>query len=274
MKKTIITLIALAGVASAADTTISPTSYTWNTTGYSQISSTSTTDGTITKGTYTPNQGDYDGTITLNVLTASSYYENGTNVLYNWINDAIAGKSVFVIEGDMCIGDNTTDVTLLHVGRASMGFSFGVKDGQLVVTNENIDSGTIITLGSLPVNTETNKYMTDYYVSIGKNGLIQYSIGDTTLQTANTKFTTNWTTGIAPDVIPSGSSAADYALDQNYKYSIGNKAPGWGSHNALSATFMTTGIKVSTVSVPEPTTATLSLLALAGLAARRRRSSR
>ena len=221
MKKTIIALMAMAGVATAA----SPTSYTWDTTGFSKISADSTTDGSYTTADYAPNQGNYDGTTTLKVLNSSSYYENGTDVLYTWINDAIAGNSTFVIEGDVCIGDNTTDVTLLHVGRAGMGFSFGVCNGSLVITNGNIDGGTIITLASLPVNTETEKYLTDYYVSVGKGGLIQYSIGGSELQTVSTKFTTTWTTGVVP---PGEKNPADYALAENYKYSVGMKAPGWG----------------------------------------------
>ncbi len=61
------------------------------------------------------------------------------------------------------------------------------------------------------------------------------------------------------------------------KYSIGNKAPGYnsGANGILDSGSKIANLSISytaaPVSVPEPTTATLSLLALAGLAARRRR---
>lgn len=263
MKKTIIALLALASVEVGS---AEPTSYTWNTEGFANLGG--TVSGTYNTTTYTPNQGTYAGQ-ELTVLNSSSYQETGINTLYNWINDAMLGKSTFVIEGNISIGTATGNVTLVHIGRAGIGLTLGVNGSNLVLTNGDVNSGTSITLGSISVNSSAsdNWYMTDFYVSIGKDGVVKYSIGGADLTLASTKFTTTWVDGTTP----AGGNSADYAVEQNYRYSIGFKAPGWQGNSGLSNNFTTTGITISTHTIPEPATATLSLLALAGLAARRRR---
>ncbi len=65
-------------------------------------------------------------------------------------------------------------------------------------------------------------------------------------------------------------------LEYNTKYSIGSKGPGWWPQENLSANSVllkSASATVTTYAIPEPTTATLSLLPLVGLAARRRRQA-
>ncbi len=259
MKKTIIALMALAGVA-AAD------SYTWDATTTGAVLGGTATGG-FTTDTYTPNQGTYADE-ELTVLKGSTYYELGVDTLYNWVNDALDGKSELTFSGTISIGTSTSNVTLLHIGRKDFGLTLGVNGSNLVLTNANIDSGSSITLASIPVNSSnSNKwYMHDYSVTLSKGGVVTYSLNGGETQTASSKFTTNWTDGTTP----AGQTPADYAVEQNYRYSIGVEAPGW-TGSSLNDNFTTTGITITSVAVPEPTTATLSLLALAGLAARRRR---
>ena len=263
MKKTLIALMALAGVAVGA---AESTSYTWDVNGFSDLGGAKS--GEFGTTTYSPTKGAYAGQ-ELTVLNSSSYQETGTATLYNWINDAMLGNSTFVIEGDISIGTSTGSVTLVHIGRAGIGLTLGVNGTSLVLTNGDVNSGTSITLGSISVNSNaTNSwYMTDFYVSIGKGGVVEYSIGGAERTQATTNFTTTWVDGTTP----AGGNPDDYAVEQNYRYSIGFKAPGWTGNSALSSNFTTTGITISTLPIPEPAAATLSLLALCGLAARRRR---
>ena len=253
MKKTIIALLALSSVAMAD-------SYTWNAETSGSVLGGDAVGG-FTTSTYTPNEGSYADQ-ELTVLSGSNYYETGVDTLYNWVNDAVEGKSELTFSGTISIGTSTSNVTLIHIGRADYGLTLGVNGSNLVLTNGNVNSGSSITLSSIPVNSSAQDkwYMHEYTVTLGKGGVVTYSLNGGEVQTAATTFTTNW----------------DSTMNENTKYSVGMKAPGWAGNSALSGNFTTTGITVTSTpvaapSAPEPTTATLSLLALAGLAARRRR---
>ena len=245
MKKTIIALLALAGVA-AADTV----TYTWDTTISSNASvMNGTVEGTLNTGTY----DNYE--TGLKVLTGSiTYTERDTEVLYNLINDAIAGKSTLTFSGDISVGTTQSNLVILHAGRDGYGLTLGIKGGDLVFTNGGLGSAAIFT-ADMPLNSSTNDkwYLTDYSITLGKGGVVTYSIGGGEVVTAENTFVANWYTG------SDGES-------QNYMYSFGHRAPGWNG-DTFGGNFHTTGLPITSATVPEPTTATLSLLALAGLAA-------
>ena len=114
-------------------------------------------------------------------------------------------------------------------------------------------------MGTIALNSDSgNTYrLIDFSVTLGKGGVVTYSIDGSETQQASSKFTTNWST----------------TLLDNYQYTIGSFLPGstvndhyvgkwWGNLAPLT---------VTVTEVPEPTTVTLSLMALAGMAARRRR---
>ena len=253
MKKTLIALMAMAGVAMA------DSSYTWDAQTSGAVLG-GTVAGAIGTGQYTPNQGSYINSEALTVITgASTYGENGTKVLYDMINDAIAGKSLLTFSGDISVGSTTSNLVILHAGRDANGLTLGIKGGDLVLTNTGI-GGTAIVSIDMPLNSKTNDkwYLTNYSITIGKGGVVTYSVNGGTESTATTNFTANWYTG------------SDET--ENYRYSFGHRAPGW-NQETFGGNFHTTGLTITSVSVPEPTTATLSLLALCGLCARRRRAS-
>ena len=251
MKKTIVALLALVGVATAGTT-----SYTWNTASNLTGSvMNGTVDGTLALGTY----DNYEEG--LKVITGTvTYTERNTTVLYNLINDAIEGNSILTISGDISVGSTTSDLVILHAGRDGYGLTLGIKGGDLVLTNTNID-GTAIFSADISLNSSANNkwYLTDYTVTIGKGGVVTYSVGGGNAVTASNTFSANWYTG-----------TENGGETQNYMYSFGHRAPGW-TGQTFGGNFHTTGVTITSQTVPEPATATLSLLALTGLAARRRR---
>ncbi len=259
MKKTFIAFLVLTGAAMAD-------SYTWDFSTNEAVMG-GTSYGSFNVVDYSPNQGEYAGQ-TISTLKYTSggstespnWYETGTSVFYNAINDAIAGKVSLTISGALSHGTETNGryTTILHVGSNDKGLTLGLQGNKLTLTNANVGSSGI-SLGSFSLNSDNNKkyYLTDFSVTIGKGGVVTYTIGDGEETTAETKFTTNWSD----------------TLTDNYQYTVGSFLPGdttndyyigkwWGNLAPLTVTIM---------QVPEPTTATLSLLALAGLAARRRR---
>ena len=254
MKKTLIALLVLVGGALGATTT----SYTWDANTTTALLG-GTLSGSFTSTTYTPNEGIYEGE-NLTVINGSTYYETGTSILTDWLKDALAGNSQFVISGSVTLGSSTAQACFLHVGADGKGLSFGVKNMQFQLTNSHFNPATgataAITFGAVPLNSSANDewFMTDYSVTIGKGGVITYSINGGAAVTLDTKYTANWSTTAADDA----------------KYSIGNRAPGWTGYVPLNDNVRIGEITISRV-IPEPATATLSLLALAGLAARRRR---
>ena len=98
----------------------------------------------------------------------------------------------------------------------------------------------------------TNDKRKDYFAVAPSTNMVTTLVSGTTHVWTNNKTT------------PVGS-ATIYSLE-NLTIPSGEKLD--------MATLMTTGVAQTMQLVPEPTTATLSLLALCGLAARRRRASR
>ena len=262
MKNTIIVLLSLAGVA-AGNTVV----YTWD---YSSNNAVIDGDahGSFNTVDYTPNTGNYAGTTitTLKYTSGGStdspnWYETNTDVFYNAINKAMAGEVTLTISGAISTGTETTGryTTILHVGSNDKGLTLGLQGNTLTLTNANVGTPNGVAMGTIALNSDSgNTYrLIDFSVTLGKEGVVTYSIGGSETQQASSKFTTNWST----------------TIQDNYQYTIGSFLPGdttndyyvgkwWGNLAPLT---------VTVTEVPEPTTATLSLLALMGLAARRRR---
>lgn len=260
MKKTLIALMALAGAA-FGEVQYGPT--------------------TVDSGTYTIN------------MDAASTTKDST--LYDYL------YGVFVEGGTLTLnlninyagGDAGAYQTLLHVGRKDTGFTiFANGKTNLIVSelhkteaeNELQASGSALKEGANTVsitltgNAETKTAAVSFVINntpfanaVGTDG--KKDVRDLSWDTMV------WDTALSYSV---GDAKYDEKDTQNAKYSVNTAAPGWTKFDGNSlvkeatVTTLTSGSATFTtgtgpVIVPEPTTATLSLLALAGLAARRRR---
>lgn len=247
MKKTIITLLALAGVAAAAET-------------FTDLSQ-SATNGQVT---YTvPAEGSSLGTFTGSGISAAgggSLAHSGVAITLN-LTDISA-----------YFASNSVDVSLIsfnvntHVGLNLT--STGIRGMWNDVTwnntyNFTVAYDTLAALDTTWTGEDGDKYTT-ITVSLanieGENGgLMVYSEssklgGYNKLGSSFNKTMTS--IEINTDYVVSASVNAGWS-DPNTCYALGA--------NLSAATQQVTGV------IPEPTTATLSMLALAGLAARRRR---
>ena len=222
MKKTLIALLALAGVAAAAQDFAIPTAADFYAGNY-------TFDFLI-------NEDDviYDATHQITGLTNGNvlaiYYgtfsgnEYNTNAAFFTVSEGVITLSIG--RGSLANAwDSTTSTPILK------------SDTTFTISNDNVSGGMFVNSSSEPITIE-----------IGKTYTITNAVK--TNETTNNQSVSLWVEG------------NDVALATvNYK---GNMYGG-GANTVM------TSMLNATYTVPEPTTATLSLLALAGLAARRRR---
>ena len=158
---------------------------------------------------------------------------------------ALSGEGIMSITMDISWGGNNSLENIIHVARSGFGFSLGLSNGAVAINSGNLSSGGAIAEAGLTANTWTNVTVTLDNGSAASTATVSISDID-------------WYTG-----------TADGGDTQNEMYSIGHRAPGW-NNDGLNGTKLSS-LSVSYAAVPEPSTAALSLLALAGFAARRRR---
>ncbi len=237
MKKTLIALLALAGVAAAAEPT-------W-----------SYDDPTIQAGSYTLKMDNWTtGDSTLYDYLYGVFVEGGT-LTFN-LNINYTGSNCGYYQA------------LLHVGKKDTGFSIYANGGPNLIVSEKHNTG-------VGYEFSTDMGTGDHVVTITLQG-------DATTRKADVSVVVDSGTELTKvDSLDWAKMEWDTASGEAAKYSINNVAPGWENYNdnnkAANSTTLQSGSVAYTVGtgkaylVPEPATATLSLLALAGLAARRRR---
>ncbi|MBQ8516546.1 MAG: PEP-CTERM sorting domain-containing protein [Akkermansia sp.] len=280
MKKTIIVLFALAGAASAA--------YTWN--GGSEVTSDKWADSSnwIIGESDTFN-GNGPGTTNSNMWD-DIYVSSATGTVGN--------ESDFTLEGwslDLHL-TNGADLTFQRVikfqGGANINIDatssltfysyYGGNDGEYI----NLNNKGSFTLGYSLRTQGGNGFVMNLYDTGIVTLKAQNTNGDNYAKVSSiTAQLTGTATGIQERTLISitGEKMAFDETETTYSFTDANGTvmTAVDSLDALAAAtapsyFVTkdaSGVKVSynTAAVPEPTTATLSLLALAGLAARRRR---
>jgi len=265
MKKTIIALMALAGVAMGDyswDSTQDYT-YTWD---FSQTSTqngqTGVLGGTVTN-TFTTEAVEGVGTALKKGTNSGKYWEVDTNsFLYDAITTAISSKATFTLTLDYYWTGAQWGENILHVGNAGNGVAFGLSGGYMSVA-----TGTA-------ADNEFAAAKTDIQLTANAWNKITYTLSNNVWTATLGTSTSDGTT--------LGTVSWDADEAEINKYSIGIKAPGWDSGATglndsgckianMSVSYTAAPVDPSSPAVPEPTTATLSLLALAGLAARRRR---
>ncbi len=235
MKKTIIALMALVGMAAGESLTLpnEVTNPTQNTELWQSISNVLDTKlASFDYGYHVGPQGGFIGN--------------------NWHTPKITIDGTVYYEGDWRNGI----ITL--AGRSGTG---GVCAG--FVLGKDIAAGTVIKEFTFSASGYANNPLDgDITIGLGvrdANGKAIVGLNDVT-GVFNSK------TGALTLIL----ETPDFVWEDGYKIVAGVK----GLSGAATTAYVIDGISASYTIVPEPTTATLSLLALAGLAARRRRASR
>ncbi len=242
MKKTIIALFALAGVASAVEvitTNLMPTDYEWK--SYSAPEGGESEWMNVGWNTLTTSNLEKDFSL-LGITSAGSYGFNQSGTA-----QSSAGQ-VSITEDDK----------LILTGRSATGyhtFFAQVVEVSSLLGNYKADNLTALTLNV----TYTRDSAADGWVGL-------YMLDSSNKLTAISEVKSNsLKTGTGGDV------PITFNADQLNNIDDSDKLVVLFRDGSAGYTTTVTSLSTKATLVPEPTTATLSLLALAGLAARRRR---
>ena len=236
MKKTLITLLALAGAAmadEATDVLYTSTSNGTEASNYEAKGFAFNLSGTALTTTSTPSSYDFSDSVTLSEITLT------LRDVKNSTNEDKDGKHIIVItDSDLKIqgwSSNESDTATDAEGyEFTWNFANVTLDTDTTYYAIAYDSGASLTKGT--TLTQAGEAM-----QFGTNGVSNYDANGLSFDGASTGKT-----GL---MFLNGGSYAINTAQKQY-------AP---------------NVKIVTKMIPEPATATLSLLALAGLAARRRR---
>ena len=271
MKKTLIALMAMASVAMAE---LGSTTYTWVTAGDDTVDTPSVgASAAVMGGSLFENKAT-TATGNFGYLSAYSIHETGTDVLYDAITAALTSTTSEQTEAtaltlNFCFAfgssGSDTETQLIQIGQDGKGIGLSLYKGKVYLTLGNSRSTE---LGSVQVsvNQVNGNRLNEVTITFANGGYT----GTINKEGANDIFTTDTFSGTL-----SSTAVTWHTTDstENEKYSIGMKAPGWTTENLASNSVLlkSASATVTTYTIPEPATATLSLLALAGLAGRRRR---
>ena len=252
MKKTLIALMALAGVASAATLTQIAT--------MDELAAASADIGSsVTKMT------DYDKT-TYSFTGAGSIL----SITLPGVTEYITGGTGYLTIAAWIQPTSTAEDSIFSIGGQDTGFKFALKNGGLQVTTKGI-ADTNVTCGnlgcdSIPADDWTMVAVT---INLAQNGDSRFYMG-----TADGKFASRnlgtWNAVSGDDLKLAIGSGNCGGVRDGYDGMISNLTL-FSSDGLVNNSDIAAKIGAAPVIIPEPATATLSLLALAGLAARRRR---
>lgn len=268
MKKTIITLLALSGAA-LADTsaTIADKDITWIENGTNVSGFTLLASNTVSVTTVADRQGSDEKT---NQTLFSNYrFDQQANhdmydVLYGALNEGGTLTFNFTITSGTATSNNVA--TLLQCGRNGYGYGLSLYKQHIYLTLDGQSTGKGKDLGAITLaytDGEVKYVLNDVAVTIA-DGKVQATINGVE-QTAHDLAweDVRWYTG-----------SDGTANTEIYRYVVGQQAGGWTGQNLTgiaNTTLQNFSASYKAAPIPEPATATLSLLALAGLCARRRR---
>ena len=252
MKKTLIALMALAGVATGATTT----------TEWSFDNTLSSTGGVEATGTWVAGQNGnaaatygtdttYGTYLILDnagyVKVSNTYWSTGDGKLQ--LGSADTSFTISAVVSFDAIPAAGTQVFILGTSNNhDEGFAFTLDGGKLGITAKSVAHHTLSSMDALSANTWYTLSVT-YDASTNE---ADFSVNGTSVGT----YTVPADAGFDPAEANTGLAIGSASTGQTQGLWSGKIA-------SLSIT--------TTAPIPEPTTATLSLLALAGLAARRRR---
>lgn len=269
MKKTIIALMALAGMA-CAETVI------FNV-GGSSIT-TDDTDISIVAGTVNDNTGVASQSVTLNDTTLTLKFENGTGIARtnnttaadNWSNTLGLPDSINLGISDSNMASLLSTSAQIAAGHTGKGQFPGISKFTLTGLNEGqyelisfmgrasgSTTETALTLSGAENVSVTSYVYTNGAWTLANSATLDYVAANTAAAMVNV---------YSFEAIKNSNIVLSYNGSVSYQGDTQNQ-------NTDIATYQNVQF-LALKTIPEPTTATLSLLALAGLAARRRRASR
>ncbi len=258
MKKTIIALMALSGVALGEYSwdASKDYSYTWDfSQDNTQNGKTGVLGGTVTN-TFATESITGIGTAIKEGDANGKYWEVDTNsFLYDAITAATTTAATLTLTVDYYWTGAQWGENILHIGCNSTGIAYGLSNGYISMTTGTAQDDQFAAA------------KTDLRLTANSWNTITFTLSNN-----------EWTAtlgGVTSDAKTLGAVSWDASEAERNKYSIGVKAPGWDSGatglNDSGCKIANMTISYTAAPIPEPTTATLSLLALASLAARRRR---
>ncbi|MBQ2869443.1 MAG: hypothetical protein IJE88_05390 [Akkermansia sp.] len=259
MKKTLITLLALAGVACGDEGTLTKM-YSFET-----LKTTMLGQGNISIDSETYDQAVY-------LCSAGPYYKYNSSTTTLDIGEILTGVTANTSITFAAWIKPTTDTYqyLISWGEDGKGFKWGINSGNVCLTTKGIkdwhSSDTKITAGAWNLIATTITYDGSNWDII--NRCIDIEGNGTTATFSDKAF--NDPDG---DAVMGLLSASVSSGTENFKGELASmgvfRSEGAGTAVTNAAIFEAMG--AAPVLLPEPATATLSLLALAGLAVRRRR---
>ncbi len=217
MKKTIVALMALAGIAAAA----------------------------VESGSYT--------------LKMDNWTTNDAT-LYNYLNGVFneGGTLTFDLVVNYTGNNCGAYQTLLHVGQYNTGFSIYANGGPNIIVSEKHNTDVKYELSDVIFETGDNTISVTLTGIAQGQAAVSFVKGDKTYAAGSTS-NLSWS-----------AMGWNTTNGEAHKYSVNYGAPGYSTLTPATVTKLVSG-SATYQAAPEPATATLSLLALAGLAARRRR---
>lgn len=262
MNKTLIALVALTGVAAGyTDTSYLAEHTLSSSTEYGD-------DYRILFAGSSHNNGNEDGSVKLATdgdVTVSSINGSGLTTV-NSITYTLNG--VFTVTGEYRPTDVASCTYTLNLGNsgslvANTGAGKSIKCGSMTInaglntgeTSHSLVTSDYINYTTLTLNITTpNGYKNGGLVFYYANSNAYYSANDVTRATNGNYYS-----------VKNGAEAIELYNDTVYTIAKMN------ANNTQTASIKNLSLAIGTDPIPEPSTATLSLLALAGLAARRRR---
>ena len=266
MKKTIIALIALAGIASAEYSITTTNSMYTNPNAYVYV---------YTGASNAPS--NWDNTWNWDCYTSATDSEAETGGQYRPVNadPAFIGYDFTFVDGKQVLTANDTAITLNTQTWMGSGNRFYLGHNvTLQGSNNGFSANNVVTFDFGDFGGTSVISMGDFWMQPGATVNFTGTITMTDTEFSYTVFTSTNMAQNDGTWNASGVTVTD-AQGNTLQYTTDESKIGTSGYYWLESTYTGQGsantLKIVAMSVPEPTTATLSLLALCGLAARRRR---